>query len=61
MNEKKEDDLYGDGGDLSFYANNTAGPIENLVLPIETEKKLAKVDVLNRFSGILGQVKIERF
>ena len=58
----RKDHIYSDQEmDLSFYENNTAGSVENLVLPIEVEKKMAKADVLNRFSGVLGQVKIERF
>ncbi len=59
---KKHDHVYREHElDLSFYDNNVGPPVENAVLPIELEKKLAKSDVINRYNAVLRMVKIERF
>jgi hypothetical protein len=61
MNEKR-DDIYPDE-DLSMYANNVVADenVKNIQLTIQQEKQSISVDVFNRFSSVLGHVKIERF
>ncbi len=63
MTERREQPLYPEGDDLSLYANNVVQDenIKSMMLTIEQEKKSISVDVFNRYSAVLGAVKIERF